>query len=143
MCGVHRAHVPKFASVRCRWAGLCSRCSPFILTWSHWFPLCTEVRLLLVYQGSHLSETSPAEREALQPESFLPGLIRLTSGVRFQSPLFWAEWSSCPSFWDLILTPDKTETTPSTHLRLCTSAQRKFLIGRQGEPEVCKAIRAF
>ena len=27
--------VPKFVSVRCRWAGLCSRCSPFILIWSH------------------------------------------------------------------------------------------------------------
>ena len=49
------------------------------------FPLCTEVRLLPVDQGSHLPETTPAEREALQPESFLLGLIGLTSGVGLHS----------------------------------------------------------
>ena len=38
------------------------------------FPLCTDVRLLLVDQGSHLPETTPAEREALQPQSFLLGV---------------------------------------------------------------------
>ena len=49
------------------------------------FPLCTEVRLLPVDQGSHLPETPPAEREALRPESFLLGLRGLTSGVGLYS----------------------------------------------------------
>ena len=49
------------------------------------FPLCTEVRLLPVDQGSHLPETTLVEREALQPESFLLGLIGLASGLGLHS----------------------------------------------------------
>ena len=148
MCGVHRAHVPKFASVRCRWAGLCSRCSPFILTWSHWFPLCTEVRLLPVDQGSHLPETCPAEREALQPESFLLSVIGLTSR--------WASTVSPVLGWVVHLTliqgshphswpdPDCSLCSPEAML-LITKAllSWKFWIGRQDEPDVCKAIGVF
>ena len=148
MCGVHRAHVPKFASVRCRWAGLCSRCSPFILTWSHWFPLCTEVRLLPVDQGSHLPETTPAEREALQPESFLLGLIRLTSGVGLHSlpcsglsgPL--APRSGTSS--SLLTDPECSLCSPeAVLLRTKALLSSKVWIGRQDEPDVCKAIGAF
>ena len=49
------------------------------------FPLCTEVWLLPVDQGSDFPETTRAEREALQPESFLLGLLGLTSGVGLHS----------------------------------------------------------
>ena len=112
------------------------------------FPLCTDVRLLLVDQGSHLPETSPAEREALQPESFLLGLIRLTSGVGLHSlpcsglsgPL--APRSGTSS--SLLTDPECSLCSPeAVLLRTKALLSSKVWIGRQDEPDVCKAIGAF
>ena len=112
------------------------------------FPLCTDVRLLPVDQGSHLPEITPAEREALQPQSFFMGLIGLTSGVGLHSlpcsglsgPL--APRSGTSS--SLLTDPECSLCSPeAVLLRTKALLSSKVWIGRQDEPDVCKAIGVF
>ena len=133
MCGVHHARVPKCASARCRGAGLCSRCSPFILIWGHQFSTlywseASPSRPRLSPPWDHSSGKRSSSARKLSPGSHRAGI---RAGPP-QSPLFWAEWSSCTPFRDLILTPDQTQTAASAHLRLCSSEQRHYFLGSSG-----------
>ena len=97
----------------------------FILIWSRYF------------YTLYWSEASPSRprlsppwdhfrrKRSISARKLSPGSRRADiRGGPPQSPLFWAEWSSCSPFRDLILTPDQTQSAPSTHLRPCSSEQR-------------------